>query len=200
MKVDINKIKIAKSIYETLSRWKLVNKILTNFFNENKLNNSKEIVLIKIVLVDSFYKTNLKDQISIAEHIFSLPYLDEDIAKRDINVVERIAKCGKNYVSFASKFCHFHNKPTFPIYDQYVCRALKKLIGWKISKNYSEFFRVINQFRNDNALSNVSYEDIDKFLWMYGLVDRLKNNKEDINREILAAYKKNEHLFNSLYY
>ena len=110
MKTDRNKIEIAKILYEKLSRWKFVNKILTNFFNENKLNTTEEIILIKVALVDSFYKTNLKDQISIAEHIFNLPSLDKDIAKGDIEVFERIARQRKYFVSFASKFCHFHNK------------------------------------------------------------------------------------------
>ena len=196
--MDINKIEIAKSIYEKLSRWKLVNKILTDFFNENKLNNSKEIILIKVALVDSFYKTNLKDQISIAEHIFSLPSLDEDIAKGDIEVVERIAQQKKYFVSFASKFCHFHNKNSFPIYDSYVCLALKKLLGWK-GRKYGDFFAAINKFRNDNNLNGVKYEDIDKFLWMYWLTDKLKNNKKNVNREILSLYEENKNLFETLY-
>lgn len=194
MTIDRNKIKIAKKIYEMLPRWKLVNKILTDFFNENKLNTSKEIILMKVALVDSFYKTNLKDQISIAEHIFSLCPIDEDIANGNIEVIEKIANYKKYFVSFASKFCHFHNKNGFPIYDQYVCIALKRLVGWK-GKKYGDFFEAINKFRKDNNLNDVPYEDIDKFLWMYGLVDKLKNNRIDINREILALYEKNKELF-----
>jgi len=195
--VDIKKIEIAKNIYEKLSRWKFVNKILTDFFSDNKLNNSKEIILIKVALIDSFYKTNLKDQISIAEHIFSLPSLDKDIAKGDIEIVERIARQKKYFVSFASKFCHFHNKNSFPIYDSYVCLALKRLVGYE-GKKYSDFFATINKLRNDNNLNSVNYEDIDKFLWMYGLTDRLKNNKKNVNREILSLYEEHKNLFEAL--
>lgn len=199
MNINRNKIEVAKNIYEKLSRWKLVNKILTDFFRNNKLNTSKEIILIKVALVDSFYKTNLKDQISIAEHIFSLHSIDDDIVNGNIHIVERIANSKKYFVSFASKFCHFHNKKSFPIYDQYVCLALKRLVGWK-GKKYSDFVEVINTFRDDNDLNDVEYEDIDKFLWMYGLTDKLKNDNNKVNKEILALYKEDENKFNSLYY
>lgn len=199
MTINKNKIEIAKRIYEMLPRWNLVNKILTDFFIKYKSNTSKEIVLIKIALVNSFYKTNLRDEISLADHIFNLNYLDDDITKGDIKAVERIANFNNKYfVSFASKFCHFHNKKSFPIYDSYVRLALKRLVGWK-GRQFNEFFEAITKFRNDNNLTDISFEDVDKFLWLYGLVDKLKNNKKDINREILSLYEKDKKLFESLH-
>ena len=199
MKFDENKIEIAKKIYGMLPRWKLVNEILTDFFNTNRSNSSKEIILMKIALVDSFYKTNLKDQISIAEHISGLHSLDESLNRGDIEIVEKIAKCNNKYfVSFASKFCHFHNKKSFPIYDQYVCLSLKRIMGWK-GREYHDFFEAIAKFKIENNLTNVSFDDIDKFLWLYGMMDKLKNNRMDLNREILHVYSQNKELFQMIH-
>ena len=201
MEIEITKenIDTAKKIYSQLKKWNLANNTLTEYFNENKLNDSEKIVLIKVILIDSLYKTNLKDQISVAKHIFEINSLDNFLEKGDVNVVEKVAKWNdKNLMSFASKFCHFHNKKAYPIYDSYVCVALKKLLGWKDNRDYNDFEHAINNFRDKIKGEKVSLEDIDKFLWLFGLREKLRKGKTDINREINTFYNQNKEMFDSL--
>lgn len=194
-----DKINTAKEIYSKLSKWNLANSTLTNYFNKNSINNNVDIVLIKVILIDSLYKTNLKNQIDIAEHIAKIEKLDEMLKQGSPLVVEKIAKCGgKNLLSFASKFCHFHNKDKYPIYDKYVCIALNKLNGWKDNRTFSNFLEGIEKFREENSLTGINFEDIDKYLWLYGLLLRLNSGKRDVNKEIYSFYMDNKIKFERL--
>jgi len=197
--VNKENIEIAKKIYSQLEKWNLANDTLTEFFRKNELNNSEKIVLIKVVLIDGLYKTNLKDQISVARHILRISLLDELLKSGDIDVVDKVAKWNnKNLLSFASKFCHFHNKRAYPLYDSYVCIALKILIGWKDNRIYSDFKKSIEKFKSENKIEDVTFEDMDKYLWIFGLRERLRNGKTDINREIFNFYNKNKEMFDLL--
>ncbi len=192
-------IENAKKIYAQLEKWNLANRTLTEFFDENKINNSEKIILIKVILVDGLYKTNLKDQISVAKHISNIDLLDEQLGGGNVDVVDKVAKWNnKNLISFASKFCHFHNKKAYPIYDSYVCVALKILTGWKNNKIYRDFKRSIDNFKSENKIEEFSFEDIDKYLWLFGLRERLKEGKTDINKEIYQFYNKNKEIFSLL--
>lgn len=192
-------IETAKKIYSHLERWKLANRTLTDFFSKNSSNKSEEVVLTKVVLIDSLYKTNLRDQISVAKHIWGLDFLDKLLIDGNFAAVEKVAKCeNKNLLSFASKFCHFHNKQDYPIYDKYVRIALKKLTNWKDDRTYSGFKQAINDFRRRNKIENTSFEDLDKYLWLVGLMERLRENKTDVNREIYQFYIENKVLFENL--
>lgn len=192
-------IETAKRIYAQLEKWNFANNTLTEYFKENKLNDSEKIVLIKVILIDGLYKTNLKDQISVAKHISKINLLDNLLEKGDINAVEKVAKWGdRNLMSFASKFCHFHNKRTYPIYDSYVCVALKKLTGWKDKRDYRDFEQAINNFRKEIKGEEVSLEDIDKYLWLFGLREKLRKGRTDINREIKNFYDQHKEMFDLL--
>jgi len=192
-------IETAKRIYAQLEKWNFANNTLTEYFKENKLNDSEKIVLIKVILIDGLYKTNLKDQISVAKHISEINLLDNLLEKGDINAVEKVAKWNdRNLMSFASKFCHFHNKRAYPIYDNYVCVALKKLLEWKDKRDYNDFEQAINNFRKKIKGEEVSLEDIDKYLWLFGLREKLRKGRTDINREINNFYNQNKEMFDLL--
>lgn len=193
-------IETVKKIYAQLEKWNLANDTLTDYFNKNKLNDFEKIVLIKVVLIDSLYNTNLKDQISVAKHIFKIDLLDNLLETGDANAVKKVAKWNnKALLSFASKFCHFHNKGAYPIYDSYVCIALKKLIGWKNNKDYNDFKQAINNFRKEIEIEEVSFEDIDKYLWLFGLREKLNNGETKINREVFNFYNQNKEMFDSVF-
>ena len=192
-------IEIAKRIYAQLEKWNLANTTLTEFFDNNKLNDSEKIILIKVILIDGLYKTNLKDQISVAKHILKIDLLDKFLEKGDVDIVDKVAKWNnKNLLSFASKFCHFHNKRAYPLYDSYVCVAIKTLSGWKDNRIYKDFKKSIDKFKSENKIEDVSFEDIDKYLWLFGLREKLRKGKTDINREIHNFYDKNKEMFDLL--
>ena len=201
MDITGKNIQIANDIYEHLPRWKFANEVLSNYFNKNRANASKEVVLIKVVLIDSLYYTNLKDTISMTEHIFNIKSLDIDLNNGTLNILEEISNWNnKKVISFASKFCHFHNRQKYPLFDKYVKIALKKLIGCenKDFENYNNFFEKINSFKTIYGLTQISFEDIDKYLWLYGQKEQIRQGKRDINKEILSFYDHNPDLFNSL--
>lgn len=199
MAVEVEKINIAKEIYSKLPKWNIANNLLTKFFKNKSSNYSREDILIKILLIDSLYKTNLKDPISLAEHISSLNYLPEEIKSGDSLAVDKVANFnGKNLLSFSSKFCHFHNKECYPIYDKYVCVALKNLIGWKDKRTYKNFLEGTDKLREYNHIQDVSFEDLDKYLWLYGILLNLRSGKKDINLEVKTFYYANPNKFERL--
>ncbi len=191
-------IETAKRIYAQLEKWNFANNTLTEYFKENKSNNSEKIILIKVVLIDGLYKTNLKDQTSVAKHISSLKFLDEQLKEGNLDAIENIRKWKIDILSFASKFCHFHNKVAYPLYDGYVSIALKKLLGWKDNRNYFEFKQAINDFRKKAKIEEVPFEDIDKYLWLFGLREELRNGETKVNREIKNLYDQNKKIFDLL--
>ncbi|PIN91579.1 hypothetical protein COU57_00050 [Candidatus Pacearchaeota archaeon CG10_big_fil_rev_8_21_14_0_10_32_14] len=197
--ISEGKINTAKEIYSKLRKWNVANSTLTNYFNKNPKNDNADIVLIKVILIDSLYKSNLKNQIDVAEHIIKIKNLDELLKQGSPLAVEKISNCvGKNLLSFASKFGHFHNKNKYPIYDKYVCIALNKLNGWKDNRTFSNFLEGIEKFRKENSLTGVNFEDIDKYLWLYGLLLRLNSGKKDVNKEIYTFYMDNKLKFERL--
>ncbi|HLC86757.1 MAG TPA: hypothetical protein VJH65_00570 [Candidatus Nanoarchaeia archaeon] len=156
--------------------------------------------MMKVILIDSLYKTNLKDQIAVAEHIAKIEKLDDLLKKGSPQAVDKVSNCiGKNLLSFASKFCHFHNKDKYPIYDKYVCIALKNLIDWKDNRSFSNFLEGIERVRKENSMNELTFEDLDKYLWLYGLLVRLNSGKRDINKEIYSFYMDNKTKFEKLF-
>lgn len=198
--ISLKQIENAKSIYSQLTKWNIANNTLSEYFKSNPVNDSKKIILIKVLIIDSLYKTNLKDQISVAENIASIKNLDKLLKEGNREAVEKVSNWqNKNLLSFASKFCHFHNKEKYPIYDKYVIIALKNLLkNWKDDRTFINFLNGINNFRIENSIKNVPYEDLDKFLWMYGMFINLELGKTDINKEIREFYNNNKELFNKL--
>ena len=128
------KVKLANEIYAKLNGWNIANGTLSEYFNGELINEGKiNVILTKVCLIDSLYKTSLKNQISVANHILSIKDLDKKLKEGGVGLVIEISKWKdpttkkiRNLISFASKFCHFHNKKAFPIYDSHASRALSK--------------------------------------------------------------------------
>lgn len=200
MLVNLNNIKAAYNIYDRLSNWKTSRDVITMFLNENPRNDVLSTVLIKVVLIDSLYMTNLKGSVAMAKHIVDIPSLKNDIETGNIEAVEKIRKFTKDVLSFASKYCHFHRKDKYPMYDRYVCLALNslnRLQNWKEShRDYRYFFDETNKLRLSSGCKD--FEEIDTFLWLYGQRERLMTGKEDINKEVKELYSKERYLFDLL--
>ncbi len=196
-----NILDITNKIYGNLKGWKFARDSITEYFDNNKQNINEKAVLIKVLLVDALYKTNLKKPVSVAKHICFLKELDKKIKEGDLSAVEEVRKWNIDILSFASKFCHFHNKEAYPIYDKYVCKALKDITKYKDKRDYDDFNK--NVHRVKVKLNATNLEEIDTFLWLYGQKLRLKeinekSKKRDVNLEISDFYDKNKPLFDSL--
>ena len=116
----------------------------------------------------------------MAVHILSIKNLDERLKKRDKSLVKEIAENKikgkrKNFYSFATKYCANHNE-NFPIYDSKAEKSLKhfrnKKKGFNFAtkelKDYEKFCKIIENFKASYNLTECSYSDLDKFLWLRG--------------------------------
>ena len=186
---ELRNIEAAKQLYERLGGWKLANEVISSYFQEHPDNTKEHSVVTKVVLVNSLYFTNISEPLRIAKHILELHELDAQLEAGEVGAVERIAKDDRYYVSFASKYAHFHNKTAFPIFDSFAVGAMAQLQERGLSiPNYAKFFETIKTFRQQAGLTSVSWEDFDKYLWLYGQKKALDKGSRAINKEVRILY------------
>lgn len=150
-------------------------------------NVDKLAVLLKFTILNGLYITNIMDKVKIVDHIYRLATeenLDALLKSGNLDAINKIRwhhgicvkKTGKerNFYSFATKYCHFSNPKCYPIYDQYVERAIMKLR----KDNYIQFPNQ-DDLKNPQAFRDIIYQIIQKFeledyqkadraLWRYG--------------------------------
>lgn len=137
-------------------------------------NKNLEEVLIKCAVIDNYSSTNVFDLYKMADHIV-VDKIDKRLKDGDYFLVDEIAKVeigGKerNFYSFASKYCHYHNPKKFAIYDSYVAKVLCIFLNKKENelREYNAFIKALNDFRQRYSLMKYEYDDLDKYLWRLG--------------------------------
>jgi hypothetical protein len=158
----------------------LAEQTLTELFELYPKNDNSRHVLLKVVAVNSLYRTHIFALEPVAEHIL-LHHKDIDaaLAAGSPEIVDIIAKIkikGRlfNFFSFATKYASWHNPAKYPIYDSHVDEYL-----WKLQKQnhftsflhpdlwtYPKFLKVMTDFRSFHGLDNFSFKEIDKFLYL----------------------------------
>lgn len=186
----LRNIEAAKQLDEELRDWKLANEVVSSYFGAHPENTNEHSVVTKVILVNSLYSANIKKPLGMAGHILGLHGLDAQLEAGEVEAVERIAKDDRYYVSFASKYGHFHNKTAFPMYDSFVAVALRQQLQKRGSSfpSYTDFFETIKEFREHAGLASVSWEDFDKYLWLYGQKKALDKGDKAIGKEVRALY------------
>ena len=147
-------------------------------------NDTTEVILNKILMLNSFYSTKLHAPLRVAKYIGNIenfyaslndPYdrnkdeLVNTIAKGDVHVgdnekYETLREC----FSFATKYCHHHNPEYFRIYDSYVAKILRYfqqkqnpcfyregLSETKMKRDYSFFHDVLEKFKENFGLDGI---------------------------------------------
>lgn len=128
-------------------------------FTEYPLNNTPELVAMKIALVDTTQSTNLSrilgnknyttwgknivrkvfNLTDLVNKIIEMPNFDERIKAGDVSLVSELSKWSKdrgaNIMSFFSKYCSYHNyhvygRDDFPIYDSVVQQNLGRYLSF----------------------------------------------------------------------
>ena len=185
----LRNIEAAKQLYERLDGWKLANEVISYYFQLCPKNTKEHSVVTKVVLVNSLYFTNIREPLQMARHILELHGLDAQLEVGEVEAVERIAKDDRYYISFASKYAHFHNRTAFPIFDSFAVAAMAQLQERGFSfPSYTKFFETIKAFREQAGLTFVSWEDFDKYLWLYGQKKALDNGSRAISKEVRELY------------
>lgn len=108
---------------------------LDALFSAYPKNTCSWQVLLKVTALNALYKTRIMNVYPVVETILGVGRkLDSLISRGDPAAVDlmKMVKFEKrdntiNFFSFASKYCHFHKPDRYPIYDQYVDAALRKL-------------------------------------------------------------------------
>jgi hypothetical protein len=167
-----------------------VEEALKELFNQYPSNSDMRHVLLKVVALNSLYSTQIfvysekvPNVLDVAQHIHkNAKEIDSALAVGSPEIVDTIAvvtvseKKDRNYFSFATKYCSWHQPEFYPIWDSNVERYLGRLqkqtdfaknfnmaAHWK----YPEFQSVMSALRDSYHLRG-SFKDIDKFLWLYG--------------------------------
>ena len=134
----------------------------------HKNNHDVCDIAIKCGIIDITNSTHLsqyKSDISIcdlANHIRKVKNIDERIMNGDPTIVDDIAVTGKkNLLSFASKFCAYHNiciygKDDFSIYDGILAENLPIIFTNKKHKDYKVYFKGKEVKLNNSTLFNIS--------------------------------------------
>lgn len=163
-------------------RYCFADKILEDVFKNDRENINLGIIYEKVVLLNALYSTNIFSTFGMALHIKKIKDFKNRIDRGDPYLVSEIAniiiKDKKwNFYSFATKYCHWHNDKTYPIYDRFVTKALNEYSNNYVDfnctgidfKNYEQFRNVINNFCDCfNLPGETRYRKIDKYLWQKG--------------------------------
>ena len=160
------------------ARYGRVDPLLRRIFAEHPKNTNFDDVLLKVALLNTLYNTRLLAVVAMADHIQALKP-DGAIAKGDPAVVDQIARLtirGKQrrHYSFATKYCSWHQPEQFPIYDNQVAALLLLYKReWLFAefthdslRDYDEYKGVIRSFQVHFHLSDFTFKQIDKFLWL----------------------------------
>lgn len=172
-------------IYNNDIKYSATDKAIESVIKEFSQNVKLENILLKVCIINSLYSTNIYDTFRMASHIFDLQ-IDEFLVSNDLSIVSRIAnghgiiikKSGNErcLYSFATKYCHWHSRESYPIYDSFVSGLLidyRKKDKFSIFTDsdlmdYEKFNKIILEFKNWYSLTDHNIKHIDKFLWIYG--------------------------------
>jgi hypothetical protein len=166
-------------------RYYLADQAIINLFNAFPNNKQLEHILLKISVINDLYSTNILGTFNMAKHIQQLD-IDKDLKQGNPNTVNKISlghgiksnKTSKeiNFYSFATKYCNWHNRDNYAIFDSFV---KKVLMAYKRKDNFSDFIEsdlkdfprfknIVLDFKMYYNLTAHDLKQIDKFLWIYG--------------------------------
>ena len=148
-------------------------------------NDNIQTVLPKVILINSFYSTQIYDTGKIARHILKTD-ADKRLTDGDLSLVDdirrghdiRTKKTGNviDFYSFATKYAALHEPTRFPIYDSLVMRlltSLNKQFSFCLRftqadlRNYQRYVSVIDALFEFTDLESLNYKRLDQGLWIY---------------------------------
>lgn len=186
-------VELVRARCDEFDKERLAEDALRQLWERFPRNTETSHVLLKVLALNKLYSTRVRDidVETLARHIAGLD-IDPLLAKGSPCTVARITQCNnlRNYYSFATKYCSWHNPDAYPIYDTRVDECLwfyKKQDGHQ--KGYPKFHRqdlfdypklreVVTEFCHFYKLGLVdpldawsiggsfNFRAIDKFLWL----------------------------------
>lgn len=186
---------VAKACKQFDSDDKIVEDALTDLFTKYPSNTCEAQVLLKVVTLNDLYATQIPTRAPGRPNVFDvakcIPKLNVDQALKEcslqiVNTISTTQFPGKkriNRFAFATKYASWHRQDIYPMWDQNVQRyltCLRKLHrtewdkfaeGFPLSSDdwgYPEFHALMVRFRAHFGLVEISFKNLDKFLWLHG--------------------------------
>ncbi|MGA2631618.1 MAG: hypothetical protein ABSG54_15570 [Terriglobia bacterium] len=148
-------------------------------FQQWPANTDYAQVLVKTIVLNRLYSTNVYNVQKVAKQIVDLK-IDEPLRRGDCSLVEKIAGVNPNrkpfLLSFATKYCSWHQPELYQIYDSTVDMLLsgyQKQFNFasfrrEELRDYENFLAIVDKFRSHFGLTSIGRKQLDKFLWMEG--------------------------------
>jgi len=156
---------------------------LEKLFKAFPTNSSLSDVLAKVAVLNTFYSTGILAVSRVAQHIVSQK-IDEHLKDGDPTLVRKLAKVkmngGKerNFYSFATKYCSFHNPEAYPIFDKHVKNVLSHWRGTHIKnfkvkdlRDFPKFVKIIRELQtklSKGESREFALKEMDRYLWQLG--------------------------------
>ena len=193
-----DKINAAKTIYAQCPYWQQSDAAL-KLLGEKFPSFDREICLLKSVVINALYGTQVFAIAKMADHVCKTMYQHQGNKDKPDILVDAIATVSvgggktKHFFSFASKFCHFFvDDEKFPIYDEAARTTLALHLG-KSEPRYTTFCSKIEELRKLGNLS-CSLSALDRYLWIRGLHVKYEKfgKAAKINTEIKQFFQQAE--------
>ena len=161
----------------------IIERALKELFSQFPGNSDLSHVLLKVVALNRLYSTQILAVMDVAQHIHrNAQDINSAMVTGSPQIVDKIARVAistsgkeRRNLSFATKYCSWHNPEAYPIWDSRVDKYL-----WALQKQdhfapvfkanadlweYPTFREVIIAFRDFYGLGSFSFKETDKFLW-----------------------------------
>ncbi len=178
-------LKTCAAVFDNNERFMLSDTVISQAISRFKDNSAIEEVLPKVILINSFYSTQIYSTERIADHIISAD-IDSRLHDGDPSVVGDIRrrhgiktkKTDKeiDFYSFATKYAALHEPQRYAIFDGLVMRLLTALnaqLGFcprfaqPDLRDYSRYLSVVDSLADSTGLSSLRYKHLDQGLWIY---------------------------------
>jgi hypothetical protein len=149
-------------------------------FKQWPLSTVRAEILVKVVVLNRLYSTNIYNVSTAVDRILELDF-DRRSKEGDLSLVNELAQMKfsdrtRNCLSFASKYCAWHNQDVFPIFDTFIENQLYAQqarepfcdFSMKLIRDYAKFCEALERFRAKYGLTAFSLRQLDKYLWMEG--------------------------------
>lgn len=178
-------LEFCSDLFDQNERFSLSDSVISAAIERFEGNESIQSVLPKVILINSFYSTQIYDTERIARHILKTS-ADRRLLAGDLSLIDDIRsghgiktkKTGKDrdFYSFATKYAALHEPTKFPIFDSLVMRlltALNKQVRFCPHftqaglRNYQRYVSVVDALLDFTNLESYRYKRLDQGLWIY---------------------------------
>jgi len=195
----------AHEMWKNLPGWYITDQVLAMAQENFSSNTSRDCVLLKVVLLDGLYATNVRFHglDTVVAHVVAVFERKPHLAGRQ--VVQELAGVQVkdkqvNLVSFASKYVHFFHDSSVPLADQYAALALTRHFrqpnvragDWM--KDYClQYCAKIDELLQASNVSSTAQE-LDHYLWLAGnwITFQEQGKKARINKELKESFKRED--------